>query len=361
MGWLRILLALSVVIGHSAPIFGYRLFRADLAVQCFYVISGFYIALVLSGKYPGTAHGVWTFYKNRFLRLAPAYWAVLLATVLVAATTGRILSTTTEWYLGAISHLNLPNFLFVIFANLFMVGQDALMFLKYSLETGQADVLRSVSYSHQIGTTHIAAYSLSLIPQSWSIGVEILFYATAPLLIRLSTRSLGLVILGSILLRLGLKRLGFGDDPWSYRFFPNELAVFLLGMLGYRAYAAWIKPNFRPLWGKIALGFALLLVLGYRISPLPPDTSYVFTLLAFAACVPFVFALTRNNSFDRAIGDLSYPVYICHFLIACTLQRFALPEVGIWASVLSIAAAWLLTRFVEEPFNRIRARLSAAG
>src|SRR5258707_7705774 len=84
MGVIRLLLALSVVEFHSTRAFGNPgIWPVDLpngivAVQAFYVISGFYMALVLSTKYAGEP---WRFYRARALRLLPIYWLVLIPTV----------------------------------------------------------------------------------------------------------------------------------------------------------------------------------------------------------------------------------------------------------------------------------------
>ena len=47
--------------------------QKPIAVQSFYIISGFYMALVLDGKYRRTG----LFYSNRLLRLAPAYFTMM--------------------------------------------------------------------------------------------------------------------------------------------------------------------------------------------------------------------------------------------------------------------------------------------
>jgi peptidoglycan/LPS O-acetylase OafA/YrhL len=53
MGTLRLFLALSVAFGHFGMPLG--LLTSDIAVQSFFVISGFYMALVLNEKYePGS-------------------------------------------------------------------------------------------------------------------------------------------------------------------------------------------------------------------------------------------------------------------------------------------------------------------
>ena len=80
MGTLRFLLALTVAYGHLATPMGFP--GSDTAVQCFFVISGFYMSLVLNGKYgPGT---YWLFVSNRILRLWPSYLIVLLLSLIVA-------------------------------------------------------------------------------------------------------------------------------------------------------------------------------------------------------------------------------------------------------------------------------------
>jgi peptidoglycan/LPS O-acetylase OafA/YrhL len=81
MGCFRLFLALSVLASH------YWFWRinfwmgAYIAVTAFYVISGFYMSLVLDTKYTGR-RGLLTFYSNRALRLFPVYWIVLLLTAI---------------------------------------------------------------------------------------------------------------------------------------------------------------------------------------------------------------------------------------------------------------------------------------
>ena len=51
MGVLRLFLALSVVNAHGGNLLGFQLVDPTMAVQTFYMISGFYMALVLHEKY----------------------------------------------------------------------------------------------------------------------------------------------------------------------------------------------------------------------------------------------------------------------------------------------------------------------
>ena len=60
-----------------------RLMGGVVAVQAFYIISGFYMALILNTKYVG-AGAYRVFIGNRFLRIYPVYWVVLILTVVLS-------------------------------------------------------------------------------------------------------------------------------------------------------------------------------------------------------------------------------------------------------------------------------------
>ena len=51
MGLLRVILALSVAVAHFGGFFGYTIAGGFAAVQMFYIISGFYMATILTEKY----------------------------------------------------------------------------------------------------------------------------------------------------------------------------------------------------------------------------------------------------------------------------------------------------------------------
>ena len=83
MGLLRILLAICVFCGHSRSLAHLRWLGGDVAVELFFVISGFYMQLVLSSRYTKSKLGrtwVLRFYQARYFRLLPIY---LLASALV--------------------------------------------------------------------------------------------------------------------------------------------------------------------------------------------------------------------------------------------------------------------------------------
>src|SRR5215475_13496698 len=81
MGTLRFLLAFSVAYGHLGKPLSFP--TSDVAVQSFFVISGFYMALVLNEKYGPNSY--WLFISNRLLRLWPAYIVVLVLSLAVTS------------------------------------------------------------------------------------------------------------------------------------------------------------------------------------------------------------------------------------------------------------------------------------
>lgn len=50
MGTVRLLLAISVALGHFGGLFGYLMGPGRAEVAAFFIISGFYMSLVLNGK-----------------------------------------------------------------------------------------------------------------------------------------------------------------------------------------------------------------------------------------------------------------------------------------------------------------------
>ena len=78
MGTLRTLLAISVFLVHSQP--HDLLVGGQIAVQLFYMFSGFLISFILIEN--KSYLSVKNFYFNRFLRLYPIYFITALVTII---------------------------------------------------------------------------------------------------------------------------------------------------------------------------------------------------------------------------------------------------------------------------------------
>src|SRR5205814_8798333 len=119
-----------------------------------------------------------------------------------------------------------------------------------------------IAYDFKTNVTPLLTYLL--LPQCWSVGVELSFYLIAPYLNRLRTFDLTLCFVADLSARLLARNyLGLAHDPWSNRFFPFELTWFLAGMLGYRFFdrfaARWnLAPLVKNKWRYLAAAVLLL-------------------------------------------------------------------------------------------------------
>lgn len=353
MGTLRLLLAISVVAFHSAPIFGFLGMRGD-AVQAFFVLSGFYMALILqSDRYPSAL----AFYQSRALRLFPVYWVFLLTVVAIAMAQGlsdsafvsrlvyaarsRIAAATdgsdAAWLTA------IPNLLFV--------GAEWSRQFFYD-DTGQIHLWRLGL--HEGPNVHAVERHL-IAPQIWSLGVELTFYTMAPLLVRLSSRILIVVLVlayvaGNVVQGVGSTYTG--PFAWHHMLPIQNGWLFLLGMLCFRC-----VPLVRrlPLYANATLA---LIPLGLVFAWAPSTWEQVNALLVlFALGLPSLFAVTRSWNADRRVGELSYPIYITHFLFAWPALVFG-QYAGLVCLAISVVLSLALLRFVQMPIDRLRAQLA---
>lgn len=352
MGLIRILLALSVVLAHTAeplPFVG-RMVAGPVAVQCFFVLSGFYMALVLHEKYDAAA----PFYWNRFSRIFSGYW-VALAFALVLALIAR--SPALD---GILAGRLPPDALsLVLFSNLFIFGSDGMFFLQPS-ESG-------LQFVTAIDPAAEHLWDYMLISPTWTLAVELAFYIVAPFVVRSVPR---LVILGAASLALKTITTGsFGNiDPWTYRFAPSEFFFFAAGAVSYKALP--LARRLPATLGWLLLGAVVAALILHGRAP-PRFASGIFPLLAVAA--PFVFAAfeklqTTNNARlwflgDREIGEASYMLYLCHVpviaFLGATMGAAPSPFLAMGASVFASLLLHRASKRFDTRMRRLATRLLA--
>lgn len=355
MGMLRLLLALAVAIGHGGGLFGYRLVNGLVAVESFFVISGFYMSMVIAERY--SAHDRWfrLFWISRYLRLAPLYILVSAATVIVSILAGGKWST-------LLREADPVTLALAAASALSLIGQDVFMFFGYDLASHSMHFLHDglTGGLPTIGTWPTPGYSFLPIEPGWSIGIEIWFYLLAPFILLLRLRW-ALLILGMSLTVRAIVTwgLGWSYDPWNYRFFPSELAFFMAGHLGYLFYA---NPRCRFALRRLAwfawIGVLLFGVM-YALVPLSHVIKANLFVLAIALSVPAVFMLTNRWAADRWLGELSYPIYLIHMPIlgACaTLGEWKTP-IGLALTLALSVAAYVV---IERPIDAWRSRIVRA-
>lgn len=346
MGILRLVLAICVIVVHTAPIGGvFPLIGGRPAVQIFYMISGFYMALVLNEKYADSRQGRLLFYRNRLLRIFPPYLFVLAIAFVVGL---AIHADAIGYWTRFGARLTPVTLAALVITNISVVGQDVMMFMKVDPASGALFPAATLN-------SDLPAWHFLLMPQTWSISLELIFYAIAPFLVRRRMRVIVGLIGLSLLTRVLLSwKAGLLTDPWNYRFFPSEIATFLTGVVLYRAYRRLREANRLPdrSAGWVCLG-ALILLIVVLPQWLPVRLLIACIYSAAALSMALIFDASRDSAVDRYIGELSYPLYLLHSVVLSVLTAFnitaALPCI-----LLSLAASVVVQRFLDRPLDAIR-------
>jgi peptidoglycan/LPS O-acetylase OafA/YrhL len=298
MGSLRTIFALSVVFSHL----GISTFvGARNAVQIFYIISGFLISYILIEA--KNYSNIKNFYYNRILRIYPLYCVILFISILIYP----ILDIK---FFYIIEQAPIIASILLIFSNIFIIGQDWIMFsgIKNNI----------LIFTTNFYNSEIILFEGLFIQQAWTLGLEIIFYLIAPFIL-FNRKIILTLLIFSILLRIYLIKIGIGlKDPWTYRFFPTELAFFLIGALSHQILYPFYKKILQHniyLASKLSTYFLIIVSLfWFKISIAQYFNSFIlFVFIVFL--LPLTFFFSTNNRWDKYIGDLSYPIYIGHFLI----------------------------------------------
>jgi peptidoglycan/LPS O-acetylase OafA/YrhL len=319
------------------------------------------MALILSQKYGTVPGGLRAFAMNRFLRLYPLYAVVLLLTI--------------GWYLlrqvvlgdrapaaGIFEmhqYLTGWQMLGVWLSNFSLIGLDFICSWHWSPDIGFIFLHASDCETH---SEDVFLGSAIWVIQAWSISMEILFYLCAPLLARLKAGALAAVILASLALDIWISS-SLGRT--TYFFAPAQLYLFATGMMLYRAYFSFnfserVAQNRTMMIGLVSVSFLVawcLPVLWHQ----PPQWMLI---LAFAALIPGLFAVSKDSGWDRSLGNLSYPIYLSHMLVggvvAVILKRLAIT--GSFATLIMVSSciivAAILHRMVETPMEMMRNAIS---
>ena len=318
LGTLRLILAMAVAASHANWRVG-GLNPGVMAVIGFYLISGYVMAGLIRRHYSQRVAAP-AFYLDRAVRLLPQY---LLYSLLTLA--WHLYSQTNTHFLSRPPSAGdlLNNFLIVPLNYYMFNGSD----------------------------------QYTLIPPAWSLGAEIQFYLIAPFMLLWPRRMLaiGFVSLGVYLAALG----GVINSDWfGYRLLPGVLLFFFLGALLQHQHH---HRQHRQARAMIALVVALcLLALGWLHLNGTLRQPYNFeTLLGLLLGLTLLGVLAKRSRtrWDDVAGDISYGVFLNHFLILGMaypqgVQTAELP--GFLA--LSGALAWITQRIIEHPLLALRSK-----
>ena len=346
MGYIRLLLASSVLIGHAWPVFpprAYEFAGGVVSVRLFYMISGFLIALVLQKKYNSALN----FYKSRLLRILPTYQIVLILTVLISALSYVLKKEPflLGYFIGHASSLSYSELIFLCAPQATTFAIDLFGFIGIN-ENGLFLAQQSWKY--------INGYQFLLIPQAWTLGLECWFYLIAPFIVK---RTPWLIILFGLSLTssyLLSNLIEFSnDDPWARRFFPSELKYFLAGALSFK-----LQHKLPDFVTKFPLIIFILSTLSICLLDFIPNPSYsLLVYLFFFISLPSLLKSSSRLPLDRFIGDLSYPLYLSHWLFIHAVSNNFLPSFNhpkISSFIYSIFFSLIIVKSVERRIDKIR-------
>jgi peptidoglycan/LPS O-acetylase OafA/YrhL len=306
-----------VVYSHIfQPFFGYNI--GGTAVISFLLISG-YVMTALIQRYYSSVQLIPNFYQDRFLRLAPQFYFYIFCTVIASVFFGL----KHNWMLFP------PDFKSILI---------------------QLTVFPLNFYR---------AFPSMLIPQSWSLGLELFFYVIFPFILIFNLRREFFVISLFIFI---LALAGVIDmDLYGYRYLPGTLFIFICG-----SYLFSNNKAFPIFIFILSIGFLLLTYTGYL-----PEVQIEyrrFVLAGLILGIPSIYFINRNskeNSRRSIYGDLSYGVFLNHNLIIGFFTTFLNASINnliapykatffLIVIVISTLASYLTFNFIEKIFLAYR-------
>lgn len=314
MGTYRFLLAIAVALSHMGVTFRGGHNPGTVAVISFFLISGFVMTGLVRSHY-SEYRKVPMYYLDRLARIYPQYLFFL-----TLAASSYFLFSIASPFLSEVSFAG-------VMANLLVVPLD---FYMYSP----------------------AIEGCTFIPQAWSLGLELTFYLLFPLILIGGRRDLWFA--SSLLVWFLAASGSINTDAWGYRLLPGTLFIFLLGSYIYD----FRQPAPRH---PAVLVFVLMLVSAvvFRVSG-KLELPYTYEVLAgLLLGVPSLFFLARckRSGWDDWLGNLSYGIFLCHFLVIWLAELLGVPRDMGGKSLMiaaSVALAYLGYVVVELPVVRWR-------
>lgn len=315
MGLYRLVLAFMVMLSHA----GIGLYEYNLgvvAVISFFILSGYVMSILIYGHYSQPSD-IPDFYLDRATRLFPQFLFYMLATLLC-----------------------------VLFLQIDFPGADRITNLGWLFSFMMLP----------LGYYMYWADGVLVMPQAWSLGLELSFYLVIPwLLISISRNGVSRLAYVSFAIFLLACSGGINTDHFGYRLLPGTIFMFLIGWFFYLSDA----PSRQVILIFLLSVVALFLVVQNSSLYMLPYNKEVLVGLAVGICMVGMLSRMRFSRVDEFLGNLSYGVFLNHFLLIWLIkQSMGIDNLGIQEIFLLMAlsgsAAAITFFLIERPFLKLR-------
>ncbi len=290
-GAFRLVLALNVMAYHilNIPAIG------PFAVYTFFILSGFLMTTIMNNSYGYNLSGIQSYALNRFLRLYPVYWSLILITVFII-----IFITGTEFSASFQEKMCLPESAFEILTNLTMIYP----------------AFKPVAVGPRLA------------PATWALTLELFYYLLIGIGIS-RNKIITIIWFSASLIYILFRNLYTGVPGLSYGDFFGASLPFSIGAMLF-----FYKIKLLRLLNKLSTNPTFLISCIYAVNLAFTSTSafwfsscwwkieFISTILNVILSGALILALYQNGKelfskkIDKFLGDLSYPVYIFHWSAA---------------------------------------------
>lgn len=362
MGFFRFLLALAVALFHSGLGGG----AGPFAVFMFYILSGFVITRVLDLRYAHYNSFILKFYVSRITKLLPIYLITCFLTMLISLYFSQSSFFKKIASPGAFIKTEYHDFFQLLFSGTLP-----------TIATKTKPVLIFFS-------------GFTLVPQYWTIGVEALFYLLAPIVFCLFPKKLNKIYLSLFFISFTYYLFSCTVTYQNYQEFLDanyrnaftSLFFFWWGGLLYfftKKYRFRFSPKASTSIGIIFL-ISILASAHIRLTGQPSVDFFIWQIAICIFSVPILLTSPSSLKLQKCnefFGDLSYPLYVIHFMVVCSTvyiltwlegynhllfspsNRDITPQWAIWVYVVSasIFLSIIATYLIDKPILRIRNKI----
>ncbi|MFO1242204.1 MAG: acyltransferase [Rickettsiales bacterium] len=342
-GILRFVLALMVLAQHfAADISPHAIHNAlypwavgNVALLGFFILSGFIISEAYHFNY--NVRPV-AYIKNRFLRIVPGYWAALTLSLMVHWFLLQKLGQL--WSLDKLSITTIhfgfnnlwQNFLSIIPPVKVNVTEDEYPFIPYAWAL-QTEMMFYITVFF-VGLLYPTAKKIINMPQGYYMSLAAFAGIAAASLVQLGYLP---------------KQLAYG----SYFAFGGSLFFVIQG---YRK--AWIVLI--PALAQMLWHFSTYEADAFQV--IPANRPGQFLLLGLILLAVWILATIKveNVKVDKWFGDLSYPLYLNHYVIAVVILNVATGFSIVWlvgGLIASLALTWVMYVLIERPLLSLRKKV----